>query len=96
MTKQETIKLGWELIEHKIRYYEFAEPIIGDVDYDMLERQYTLSCIEHDIENTISCQHNNPTYWKGMIGCDMKRPSVQMVYDKLMGIEYNGPTFENK
>lgn len=38
--KEKFIKLGWEILEHKFRYYVLSEPIIRDYDYDLLEKQY--------------------------------------------------------
>lgn len=38
--EKQFIKLGWQLLEHKYRYYVLDQPIIQDHEYDQLEREY--------------------------------------------------------
>ena len=81
------IKLGWELIEHKIRYYIFSNPVISDNEYDNLELEYLKLCMKYKLENTVvhKLYPNLVVNGEGMMEVDMTRPSVQLVYNKLIG-----------
>lgn len=69
------IKLGWQLIEHKFRYYQLDEAIIEDHEYDKLEREYDGLAHELELEPTAS----------DMVGFDMTRPSCSAAADKILG-----------
>jgi len=47
------IKLGWELLEHKCRYYVLSRPTIQDYDYDMLEKEYDALADELGLPNSV-------------------------------------------
>jgi len=73
ITETRHIKLSWELLEHKVRYYILDSPTIQDAEYDKLEQEYVGLCEELGKPNTI----------QSMVGVDLKRPSVQEVIKKL-------------
>lgn len=68
------VKLGWEILEHKCRYYILDEPVIRDYDYDMLEKEYESLALELGLEPSAT----------NMVGFDDTRPSCQRVLNKLL------------
>jgi NAD-dependent DNA ligase len=77
--KQKFIQLGWELIKHKILYYEFNKPIIEDIQFDKMEAEYRQLARELKLPPTAS----------DMVGVDLSRPSVQNVLHKIRGGDHN-------
>jgi hypothetical protein len=74
MTKIERFTaLGWQILEHKCRYYILIAPIIDDYNYDMLEKEY----------DALANELNLPKSASDMVDFDMNRPSCQTVYHKL-------------
>ncbi len=77
LTKEEKlerfIKMGWEILEHKCRYYIMCTSIIEDHVYDKLEKEYEALAAELGLEPSAS----------NMIDFDTKRPSSRLVMDKL-------------
>jgi NAD-dependent DNA ligase len=73
MNKKEFIKLSWELLEHRVRYYYYDASIIDDYQYDMLEKKYIKACKQLKQPNTIG----------EMVGVDLEKPSIQSVITKL-------------
>lgn len=67
------LKLGWELLEHKCRYYILIQPIINDYAYDLLEKEY----------DSLALKLGRPQYVSDMVEFDMNRPSCQLVYKNL-------------
>jgi len=72
--KSRFIELGWQLLEHKFRYYILAEPIIKDYDYDMLEKEY----------DALADELNLPKSASDMVDFDEKRWACKLVRDKVM------------
>ena len=70
---KEFIKLGWVILEHRIRYYHMDMPIIADAEYDILERSYLRECETRGVEAS-ACR----------VGIDMNRPSVRCAYNKII------------
>ncbi len=82
----EYIKLSWLIIEHKLRYYTFHDSIISDYEFDNLERRYLYLCEHLDLINTV-CHKSYPgitAKGNGMMEIDITRPSVLLVYDKII------------
>lgn len=71
------IKISWELLEHKFRYYMLSAPILQDYEYDLLEKEYESLCVKLHIDNTVS----------NMVDYDMSRPCCMLVAEKLMPIK---------
>lgn len=71
--KQRFIKLGWELLEHKCRYYVMNKPTISDYNYDMIEKEYDALAAELGEEPTAS----------DMVDFDTNRMACRLVMDKL-------------
>lgn len=88
LTKKEKrfVKLSWELIEHKMRYYYFDYSIISDVEYDKLEQEYLQLCLDLKQPNTV-VHKIYPGFeaveGTGMMEIDMSRPSVMFVWNKI-------------
>lgn len=74
-------KLGWEILEHKARYYVLSSPSIGDYEYDMLEKEY----------ETLAVELSLPPSASSMVDFDWNRPSCQRVLDKVRGVPYVAP-----
>lgn len=74
---KEMIKLSWQILEHKCRYYrqELNLTTIPDEEYDKIEDRYRILCEELKISPT-ACD---------MVDFDMSRPSCNLVYKKLKG-----------
>lgn len=71
--KTRHIKLSWELLEHKCFYYIINNPIIGDYEYDKLEKEYDQLCNELNLPNSVA----------DMVDFDTTRHSCQLVMRKL-------------
>lgn len=71
--KQRFVKLGWEILEHKCRYYMHSAPSISDYDYDMLEKEYEALGSELGLEPSAS----------DMVDFDENRPACQNVVKKI-------------
>lgn len=71
-------ELGWQVLEHKCRYYVFMRPIISDFEYDMIEKEYDALAKELGVPPTAS----------DMVDFDDSRPSCRLVLDKLRGVKY--------
>lgn len=71
---QRFIKLGWELLEHKFRYYILAEPIIQDYDYDILEKEY----------DSLAEELNLPKSASDMVDFNQDRWACKLVKDKVL------------
>lgn len=71
--RQRFIKLSWEILEHKCRYYIMDKPIIQDYEYDAIEKEYDALAKELGAEPTAS----------DMVGFNLDRPSCQSVMRKL-------------
>lgn len=71
MTLKEFTRLSWELLEHRVRYYYFDAPVIGDSEYDKLERAYIYGCNSLKQPDTRS------------VGINLELPSVKLVVEKL-------------
>ena len=79
-----TLKLRWEILEHKCRYYMLHDPCITDKDYDLLCRQYDTQFnkdnpwIEEETGESykINCE---------IVGFNPYSPSGSLVYNKLIG-----------
>jgi NAD-dependent DNA ligase len=67
------ITLGWQLLEHKCRYYVHSKPSIEDYAYDLLEKEY----------DTLAAQLGEPPSVSDMVDFDTKRPSCQRVMEKI-------------
>ncbi len=67
------IRLSWELIEHKVRYYVWAAPVIEDHEYDALEDEYRALCLELGLPATAA----------DMVGADESRAAVRLVLKNL-------------
>lgn len=73
--KARFVKLGWELIEHKFRYYILNNPIIGDTDFDKMEHEYRDLAEELGEEPSAS----------DMVDFNWNRPSCMRVALKILG-----------
>jgi len=69
------IKLGWELLEAKYRYYKLDAPLLEDYAYDRLEREYDDLSKKLGLEPTAA----------NMVGFDINRPSASLVADRVDG-----------
>ena len=72
------VKLSWEILEHKFRYYEGAKhglTPIADEAYDKIESNY---------KKLASALKINPTA-SDMVGFDINKPSCKLVMKKLTG-----------
>jgi NAD-dependent DNA ligase len=67
--RKKLIRLSWEILEHRYRYYILGESIISDFQYDQLEIEYKNLCEKLEV----------PAYACDMIGYDLTRPSAQLV-----------------
>jgi len=65
LKKQDVIRLGWFLLEQRVRYYDMDEPVILDYEYDMLERIYIKQARRLKIKQKLS----------KAVGVDMTLPS---------------------
>ena len=72
--KSRFTKLGWELLEHKFRYYILSEPIIQDYAYDMLEKEY----------DSLAEELNLPKSATDMVDFNMDRWACKLVKDKVL------------
>lgn len=70
---QRYVLLGWQILEHKCRYYVFHSPIITDYEYDMLEREY----------DGLAAELGLPASASDMVDFDVKRPACHRVLEKL-------------
>lgn len=74
MTDEERfIQLGWEILEHKCRYYVLNNAIIEDYQYDMLEKEYDALADKLGKEKSAS----------DMVGFNENRPSCREVLKKM-------------
>jgi len=71
------IELSWQILEHKYRYYILIKPIIGDYQYDMLEKEY----------EALADKLGLPKSASDMVDFDMNRPSCQSVAKKLSPVK---------
>jgi hypothetical protein len=70
-------KLSWQLLEAKIKYYQYPHMItMSDATYDILEKEYMQACIDLNQPNTI----------QSMVGVDLNRPSVQCAIHKILSV----------
>lgn len=79
MTDMEYYRLCWTIVEHRVRYYYFDNPIIEDYEYDMLERKYMKECDIRGLEHYAIAP-----------GINLNRPSVQEAILKVsrqMGVQ---------
>lgn len=67
------IELGWELLEHKCRYYIKCDPIIEDHIYDKMEKEY----------ETLAKELNEPPSVTDMVDFNTARPACKLVMKKL-------------
>lgn len=67
------IKLGWQIIEAKYRYYGKDDAVLKDHEYDALEREYDALAKELGEEPTAA----------NMVGYNGLRPSAQLAADKV-------------
>lgn len=67
------IKIGWELIEAKFRYYVLDDPLLSDAEYDRLEREYKELGVKLGID----------TEALYMVDFDRNRPACQLAADKI-------------
>lgn len=98
--KEEHIRLGWKIIEHKLMYY-YPELVrrehhnkltITDEEYDQLEIRYLKICRKFGFENTVVHKdYGIRTKGTGMQELDFTRPSVLLVVQK-----YGGRHWEKK
>jgi hypothetical protein len=73
--RQRFIKLGWQLIEHKFRYYILAKPTIPDAEFDSLEAKY----------RSLAEQLGEEPSASDMVDFDWNRPSCMNVALKVLG-----------
>lgn len=74
--EKEFIKLGWELLEHKYRYYVLNSPTIGDTDFDKMEARYRKLAAELGEEPTAV----------DMVDFDWKRPACKAAAFRVHGL----------
>ena len=67
------IKLGWEILEHKYRYYIQNTQTIGDEQYDKLEEEY----------RRLAITLGYIPYSSNMVGFDMNRESCRIVRNRM-------------
>ena len=58
-TNIEARRLFWEILHHKALYYVLSDPVISDMDFDLLEKEYEKlsgkeSVVDFDIYDPIS------------------------------------------
>lgn len=70
------IRLGWQLMAAKFRYYILDAPTLTDQEYDRLEREYDALAKALGVPATAS----------NMVGFDQTRPSGTLVADKILGV----------
>lgn len=62
MTKELLIKLGWFLLEQRVRYYKYDSPTLEDLEYDRLEKLYLHEAkiinLKTNIENMVGINEN--------------------------------------
>lgn len=75
MSKTRFIKLGWELLEHKYRYYILNMNTISDYDFDQLEAEYRKLAEELGLPPSAS----------DMVGFDNTRFSCQLAMHRVKG-----------
>ncbi len=68
------IKLGWEILEAKFRYYELDDAVLSDSEYDRMEKEYEALGLKLGID----------TDARYMVGFDMTRPSCRLAADKVL------------
>jgi NAD-dependent DNA ligase len=73
MSSERFIELGWQILEHKYRYYILQKPIIQDYDYDLLEKEY----------DSLADQLDRPKSATDMVGFNEDRPDCQRVAEKI-------------
>lgn len=69
------IKLGWNIIEAKFRYYVLDDPQLSDSEYDQMEREY--------IEIGTRLGKDMDALY--MVDFDRNRPSCNLAADKVQG-----------
>ncbi len=67
------IKLGWEILEHKCKYYILNKPTVTDYEYDIIEKEYDALADKLGLDKSAS----------DMVDFDTKRPACQSVMRKL-------------
>jgi hypothetical protein len=67
------IKLGWQILEHKYRYYILSKPIVNDYQYDMIEKEY----------EKLAAELGEPPTASDMVDFDKSRPACIAVALKL-------------
>ncbi len=73
-TTGEFVRLGWILLEHKCRYYQFNNPSIADREYDILDIRY----------RKLAEQLGLPPSASDMVGFSLERHSCQQVFEKIL------------
>lgn len=73
--EKDFIRKGWRLLEHRFRYYKMDDPSVSDGEYDRLEREYLA------LANKLGL----PASACDMVDYDMRRPSCQLVADRVQG-----------
>jgi hypothetical protein len=77
------IKLGWQILEAKHRYYNLDAPELSDYDYDLMEREYDTLSKELGFEPSAA----------NMVGFNNTKPSAVLAADKVDGrMPPNDPT----
>lgn len=71
--KDQFIRLGWQILEHKCRYYILLNQSIPDFEYDKLEKEY----------DDLADELGYPKSASDMVDFDMDRSSCKSVYEKL-------------
>lgn len=69
--------MAMDIVWNKIQYYMFDNPILTDLDYDILERKYAAACEAIGIEPILD-----------IVGVDMSMPIFQGVYKTMTGKAY--------
>lgn len=72
-SKAKYIKLGWEILEAKYRYYILGSPTLQDYEYDIMEKEYEKLADELGLPKSAS----------EMVDFKLDRPSCQAVIEKI-------------
>jgi len=83
MSKNRFIKLGWELLEHKYRYYILNGQTISDYEFDQMEAEYRKLAEELGLPPSAS----------DMVGFDSGRFSCQLAMHRVKGGTLDNLTF---
>lgn len=70
---QRFLELGWQILEHKCRYYILLNQVVSDFEYDQLEREY----------DSLADKLGLPKSASDMVDFDLNRPSCKRVHEKL-------------